>query len=53
MEQLIILWLWLKALGFFLTVAFVALVIIGALLWCVGGWIWDTYRRLRHGKDTI
>ena len=45
MEWIIVLWLWIQAVGFFLGLAIVALVIIGAIVWSVGGWLWEMYRK--------
>jgi len=43
-EELIILWLWLKALGFFLGIALIILVAVGELVWSLGNWIVDIYK---------
>jgi len=43
-EELIILWLWLKALGFFLGIALIIIVAAGALVWSLVGGIVDIYK---------
>jgi hypothetical protein len=48
MEGLIILWLWLKAAGFLLTVAFIILVAAVALVWGLGAWLFEKVQAYRN-----
>lgn len=47
METVIILWLWIQAMGFFLMIGFGALFLAGAAVWVLVGWLWGLVQKWR------